>query len=118
MPKPVTARDGFYQCVELAQSAHIRTSVDSVSSVGTLATEVNAPTTTAPTWTPQSSPGGAGKKDFTLSTRSGSEGRDEESIELRRMRNSGEEERLKDGHNMESKPVQEHNGRNSVGVAL
>jgi hypothetical protein len=118
-PKPVTSREGFYQCVELAQSAPIRTSIDSVSTVRTLESELDEPT--APTtWTPQSSPGGAGKRDVTIRTMSIDEMRDEESIELTRMRTFGESEmNAEQTWRMEPMPGQGHvPGRNSVGVAF
>ncbi|KAG0649452.1 hypothetical protein D0Z07_4520 [Hyphodiscus hymeniophilus] len=118
MPKPVTSREGFYQCVELAHSAPTRTSLDSVSTVSTLESELDEPT--APTtWTPQSSPGGVGKTGD-VRTLSLDEVRYEKSIELTRMRTFGEEENGVDERwRMESVPGHGHvHGRNSVGVAF
>ena len=116
-PKPVTSREGFYQCVGLAQSAPTRTSVDSVSTVSTLESELDEPTPPT-TWTPQSSPGGAGKRDVTIRTLSLDEVRDEKSIELTRMRTFGEKEMgVEETWRMEPMPVHVP-GRNSVGVAF
>lgn len=118
-PKPVTAKEGFYQCVELAQSAPTRMSVTSASTISTLESELDEPT--APTtWTPQSSPGGAGKRDVTIRTLSMDEVRDDRSIELTRMRTFGEKEMSADETwRMEPINMQERApGRNSVGVAF
>ena len=101
------------------QSAPTRTSVDSVSTVSTLESELDEPT--APTtWTPQSSPGGAGKRDVTIRTLSMDEVRDEKSIELTRMRTFGEKEMdVEETWRMEPLPGQGRvHGRNSVGVAF
>lgn len=100
------------------QSAPTRTSVDSVSTVSTLESELDEPT--APTtWTPQSSPGGAGKRDVTIRTLSMDEVRDEKSIELTRMRTFGEKEMDVETWRMEPLPGQGRvHGRNSVGVAF
>ena len=119
VPKPVTSREGFYQCVEVAQPAAARTSLDSVSSVVTLESELDEPT--APTtWTSPSSPRGAGSRDLTIRTMRLDERRDEKSIELTRRRTFGEEEHgLEETWRMEPIPGQGNaNGRYSVGIAF
>jgi hypothetical protein len=85
--------------------------------VSTLESELDEPT--APTtWTPQSSPGGAGKRDVTIRTLSMDEARDEKSIELTRVRTFGEKEMgVEENWRMEPMPGHVH-GRNSVGVAF
>jgi hypothetical protein len=94
-------------------------STTSVSTVSTLESELDEPT--APTtWTPDSSPGGAIKRDVTIRTLSIDEERQEKSIELMRVRTFGEKEMGEDERwRMEPLPVQGHvPGRNSVGVAF
>lgn len=89
-----------------------------MSTVSTLESELDEPTVPT-TWTPQSSPGGAGKRDVKIRTLSMDEMRDEneKSIELTRIRTFGE----KDGVGEEKwrmEPVPAGHGRNSVGVAF
>jgi hypothetical protein len=107
-PKPVTSREGFYQCIELSQAP--RRSIDSVSTVSTLESDVDEPTIPT-TWTPESTPGEF-KQDVKIRTLSMDSERQEKSIELTRMRTFGEKGAE------ESWKVEPLPGRNSVGVAF
>jgi len=77
MPKPVTSREGFYQCIDTKAT---RMSIRSVSTVSTLESEIDEPT--APTTlTPGSSPGAATKRGNELTratTFGGMEGRNKD----------------------------------------
>jgi hypothetical protein len=107
----VTAREGFYQCVELNQIA--RHSLVSVTTVNTLDSESDGPTAPTP-WTPQSSPGKGLQKGVTIRDMSIDSERNEKSIELTRMRTFGEKEMgIEETWRMEPMP-----GRHSVGVAF
>jgi hypothetical protein len=115
-PKPVTSREGFYQCVELRPST-TRISTTSMSTVSTLESELDEPTIET-TWTPDSSPGP--KRDVTIRTFSMDSERNEKSIELTRERTFGEKEidntqtwRMASMLVAGTVP-----GRNSVGVAF
>lgn len=72
-PKPVTSREGFYQCIEAHPRRH------SVSTVSTLESTIDEPTATT-TWTAHSSPGGQDKKDEIELTRIATFGDKEEGI--------------------------------------
>jgi hypothetical protein len=56
-PKPVTSREGFYQCLDSTAITH-NASFTSISTVSTLESELDEPTVPT-TWTPDSSPGRA-----------------------------------------------------------
>jgi hypothetical protein len=88
-PKPITSREGFYQCVELRQQQPDRASFTSATTVTSTASELNAQMT----GTPASSPGGCKREEATIKTLSidYSETRDE-SIELTRIRTFGEDD--------------------------
>ena len=91
----------------------------SVSTVSTLESELDEPT--APTtWTPDSSPGGAMKRDVTIRTLSMDEDRQEKSLELTRVRTFGEKEMGEDERwRVEPMPMQGNvPRRTSVGVAF
>ncbi|RDW79773.1 hypothetical protein BP6252_04411 [Coleophoma cylindrospora] len=113
-PKPVTSRDGFYQCVDMNNNRR-RMSTTSASTVSTLESEVDEPTVPTTAWTPQSSPGKEKKMDLIVNeveTRqdpSFDSPRQDRSVELTRVRTFGEQ----DGHNWRGVP-----GRGSVGVAF
>jgi len=112
-PKPVTSRDGFYQCVDFHPSP--RHSTDSVAStVSTLQSTLNEYAVTN-TWTPGSSPrSDIEKREVVVRTFSMGSGRNEKSIELARVGTFGEKNRSNDETwRMEPMP-----GRNSVGVAF
>ncbi len=72
-PKPVTSREGFYQCVNTNRRR------PSVSTVSTLESTVDEPTATT-TWTANSSPGGQPKKEEIALTRITTFGDKEEGI--------------------------------------
>lgn len=116
-PKPITTREGFYQCIELKQ-AHANVSNISVSTVSTLESDLDEPTIPT-TWTPHSSPGRAPMKtDVTIRTMSMDSDRNEKSIELTRLRTFGEKDMgPEETWRMEAMPVRVP-GRNSVGVAF
>jgi hypothetical protein len=111
-PKPVTSREGFYQCVELKQVAP-NVSTMSVSTVSTLESELDEPTIPT-TWSPNSSPGrGVAIRTFSMDSE-----RQDKSLELTRMRTFGEKEMApEESWRMEPLPVHVP-GRNSVGVAF
>lgn len=122
-PKPVTSREGFYQCVDI-RDPQARTSISSTTTVSTLNTEVDEPTPPA-TWTPHSSPGQEkiDKSEVEIRTFSIDSERNEQSIELTRARTFGEKEMGDDEkwrmHVDELPAVQPYiPGRNSVGVAF
>jgi hypothetical protein len=118
-PKPVTSREGFYQCIDLQPPA--RTSIDSESTVSMLESELEAPPTIETTWTPDSSPGRERtEKEVEIRTFSTDSSRDE-SVDLARVRTFGEKERSEEEKwRMEAlPPMTGHvHGRNSVGVAF
>jgi len=117
-PKPVTSREGFYQCIDLQPPA--RTSIDTASTVSTLESELEAPPTIETTWTPESSPGlERAEKEVEIRALSMDSGR-EESVELTRVRTFGEKKENEERWRMEALPtVAGHmHGRNSVGVAF
>jgi hypothetical protein len=117
-PKPVTSREGFYQCIDLQPPA--RTSIDTASTVSTLESELEAPPTIETTWTPESSPGRErAEKEVEIRALSIDSGR-EESVELTRVRTFGEKKENEERWRMEALPtVAGHmHGRNSVGVAF
>jgi hypothetical protein len=122
MPKPVTSREGFYQCVELDQTA--RPSISSVGTVSTLESELSEldRPPVAPTWTPDSSPSRhtAEKiEDVAIRTFSMDSERNEKSIELQRMRTFGEKEMgVEERWRMQVDSLPVVPGRNSVGVAF
>jgi len=72
-PKPVTSREGFYQCID----ANPRR--PSVSTVSTLESTIDEPTATT-TWTANSSPNGEPQKDDIELTRIATFGDKEEGI--------------------------------------
>jgi len=120
-PKPVTSREGFYQCVDLQQAAP-RASIDTVTtSVSTLESELDEPTVPT-TWTPNSSPSRdrGEKTDVEIRTLSMDSERNEKSIELSRVRTFGEKEigAPEERWRLEAVPVGHVHGRNSVGVAF
>jgi len=117
-PKPITSREGFYQCVDLRPAAPLARS-NTLSTVSTLESELDEPT--IPTsWSPNSSPGTSHRKqqDVTIRELSMDSERNEKSIELSRVRTFGEKTM---GHDeswrMEPMPGSLP-GRNSVGVAF
>jgi len=123
-PKPVTSRDGFYQCIDLQahqsgnDSARVRDR-DSVSTVSTMESELDAPTLPT-TWSPHSSPGrfgdekrGPAIRTFSMDSmdeRSEYQEDSKKSIELSRIRTFGEKD--------ESWRVERLPSRTSVGVAF
>ena len=112
-PKPVTSRDGFYQCIELKNTV----STVSVSTVSTMESELDAPTIPT-TWSPHSSPGRFEKKDVLIRTFSmdSEVSRIDKSIELTRVRTFGEKEMgVDETWRVEPMPL---SGRTSVGVAF
>ncbi|KAL2061815.1 hypothetical protein VTL71DRAFT_7193 [Oculimacula yallundae] len=117
-PKPITSRDGFYQCVDLRPAVPLARS-NSLSTVSTLESELDEPT--IPTsWSPNSSPGTSHQKqqEVTIRELSMDSDRNEKSIELTRMRTFGEKTM---GHDetWRMEPMPGHvPGRNSVGVAF
>jgi hypothetical protein len=118
-PRPVTSRDGFYQCVDIPQNSYHkrRDSISSVSTVSTLSTITTTLSEDFPnrdtnaTITPESSPGRTKRSEMKVFVAELSEKRDEEtSLELERMRTFGEEQRWRGEMNV---------ARNSsVGVAF
>jgi hypothetical protein len=117
-PKPVTSREGFYQCIDLQPPA--QTSVDSISTVSTLESELEAPPTIETTWTPESSPGRERmQKEVEIRAFSMDSGRGE-SVDLTRVRTFGEKEGDDEKWRMETLPAMPGHvhGRNSVGVAF
>ncbi|KAF8863178.1 hypothetical protein BDZ45DRAFT_670486 [Acephala macrosclerotiorum] len=119
-PKPLTSREGFYQCVDIQQSSR-RVSNSTVSTISTLESELDEPTIPT-TWTPDSSPGVGQKREqkrdveireFSIETE-----RNEKSLELTRVRTFGEKEMGSD-ERWRMEPMPRHvPGRNSVGVAF
>lgn len=99
-PKPVTSREGFYQCVDPNASTR-NPSFTSVTTVSTLESEVDEPT--LPTdWTPESSPRSATR-------------------DLSRMRTFGEREKeagIVMTHEFGSQIQQIQHRMSSVGVAF
>lgn len=116
-PKPVTSREGFYQCIELKQTP-ANTSTTSVSTISTLESELDEPTIPT-TWTPHSSPGrGPMKDEFTIRALSIDSERQEKSIELTRMRTFGEQG-MGPEETWRVEPMPDHvSYGNSVGVAF
>jgi hypothetical protein len=121
-PKPVTSRDGFYQCIDLRPSTRDRST--SVSTVSTMESDLDEPTipsawtpeTTSAAWTPHSSPGHKGVVIRNLSIDSD---RGEKSVELERTRTFGEKEMGdRESWRMETLPITVAPGRDSVGVAF
>jgi hypothetical protein len=112
-PKPITSREGFYQCVDFQPSP--RNSTDSiVSTLSTLQSTLNEPGATN-TWTPGSSPrSDMEKREVTIRTFSMDSEINENSIELSRVRTFGE----KDATSDETWRMEPMPGRNSVGVAF
>jgi hypothetical protein len=72
-PKPVTSREGFYQCIDTNPRR------PSVSTVSTLESTIDEPTATT-TWTANSSPNGETRKDDIELTRIATFGDKEEGI--------------------------------------
>lgn len=102
-PKNITAREGFYQCVGLANytsnaNSHSRTHTASISTVSTFAeSELDEPT--LPTsWTPRSSPSRHSTRKFQSRSEEngvrirGSDYGEQSSMELSRIRTFGEKE--------------------------
>lgn len=116
-PKPITSREGFYQCVDLNKVAP-NISTMSVSTVSTLESELDEPTIPT-TWTPHSSPGRGPKNDVAIRALSIDSDRNEKSLELTRVRTFGEKEMgPEETWRMEPMPGGHVPGRNSVGVAF
>lgn len=118
-PKPVTSREGFYQCVDFTPEARLSTS-SVTSTASTLQSTLNEPAITS-TWTPGSSPrSDIEKRDVVIRTFSMDSETNEKSIELTRVRTFGEKEMgVDETWRMEPMPGQVLvPGRNSVGVAF
>ncbi|CZS92111.1 uncharacterized protein RAG0_02615 [Rhynchosporium agropyri] len=117
-PKPLTSREGFYQCVDLIPAVPIACS-NTLSTVSTLESELDEPT--IPTsCSPNSSPGTNHRKqqDVTIRELSMDSDRNENSIELTRVRTFGEKT-MGDNESWRMEPMPGHvPGRNSVGVAF
>ncbi|KAE9363064.1 hypothetical protein N431DRAFT_564699 [Stipitochalara longipes BDJ] len=121
-PKPVTSREGFYQCIDLSSHSQMRrNSMDTVTTtVSTIESnsELEAPRTVETSWSPESSPGreraekelGVGVEIRALSMDS----KREESVELSRVRTFGE----KEVEVTQQTWGMSGHGRNSVGVAF
>jgi hypothetical protein len=118
-PKPVTSREGFYQCIDLQPQHQTRTSMDSVSTLSTLESEseLEAPRTIETSWTPDSSPGREkSEKELGVEIRALSmDSARGESVELSRQRTFGEKE--VEVESQQGWAMRGH-GRNSVGVAF
>lgn len=129
-PKPITSRDGFYQCIELRQHYQMqqdqqrtdRSSFTSATTVTSTESELDvdyphAPTTAA---TPASSPGGCKRDQTTIRTLSFDYSeRGDESIELTRIRTFGDDDDLDSEKTWRIEPTPEGNIRQSrVGMAF
>lgn len=117
-PKPITSREGFYQCVDFSPPPRMSTS-SVCSTVSTLESTLDE-ATLQNTWTPGSSPRtDMSKRNVRIRTFSMDYGRNEKSIELTRVRTFGEKEMGDDETwRMEPMPGQILPGRKSVGVAF
>ncbi|RDL38837.1 uncharacterized protein BP5553_03177 [Venustampulla echinocandica] len=127
-PKPVTSREGFYQCVDVANQGSYgygydarRNSVGSVSTVSTLESDVDddddedESAKQSATITPESSPGRVKGRGFEPQREI------EKSIELERTRTFGEKQMRADEKWRMETPIETGlhiPGRNSVGVAF
>ncbi|EKD19719.1 hypothetical protein MBM_01671 [Drepanopeziza brunnea f. sp. 'multigermtubi' MB_m1] len=90
VPKPVTSREGFYQCINLGPTMHARRNSD--STVSTLESDVDEPSIPT-TWSPDSSPRSNYKqRNVAIRTLSVDSDRNEKSIEMTRVRTFGEAE--------------------------
>jgi hypothetical protein len=109
-PKPVTSREGFYQCIDIPRNSSYHNRRDSTSSISTVSTLSTITTTlsddfankdTNATITPESSPGRGKRSETKVFVTELAEKRDEEkSLELERMRTFGEEQRWRGEMNM------------------
>lgn len=130
-PKPVTSRDGFYQCIDVhGQATTTRDSFSSATTVSTLETETEVEHPSPPTtYTPYSTPGRDEMDKAEPEIRAFASidyERNEKSIEMVRVRTFGEKEMGPEETwrmHVDSLPVVPVNrnasaGRNSVGVAF
>lgn len=129
-PKPVTSRDGFYQCIDVQGQATTRDSFSSATTVSTLETETDVDHPSPPTtYTPYSTPGRDQMDKAEPQIRSFSSmdsERNEKSIDMVRVRTFGEKEMGPEETwrmHVDSLPVVPMSrnvvaGRNSVGVAF
>lgn len=107
MPKPVTAREGFYQCIDTKANAKISATTVSTRTVSVYESDLDEPT--IPTsWSPDSSPGRVPHK--------------QQSIELSRMRTFGRRHNISDTTSMSNLESEDektsHDFNGVVGVAF
>lgn len=112
-PKPITSRDGFYQCVEL----HTNGRRDSVSTVSTMESGIEEEGTLPTAWSPYSSPErfGSDEEKRVVAVRTFSvDSRDETIVgsDLTKSRTFGQTEKEEESWAVRIP------GRNSVGVAF
>jgi len=118
MPKPVTSREGFYQCLDIRPSAALSTT--SLNTVSTLSESDLDERTIPTTYTPNSSPRGKKSREMTTPDLCLDLGDDEKSLELAQIRTFGDKDQNPEVNwRLEAMPVYEHShSRNSVGVAF